>query len=466
MFRKFIGRSVRLAVKTLANGAARIYMQNTHALVGAGFVAGSKINIQYRKNSISISLDPRGSNTVFDTGRGELVELKNKDTAQSVNGASHVTVTYRVGRIEITIHRFLSNMREREQRLLHALKHGHNLRTASFFSGLGMLSYHLKQGLKQAGIGASIAFANDYDELAMSLNVDFNPMWQDATEDAIVVADDLFELPIDSLPQVDVVEIGYPCVGFSSLADVANRDTQHPLCGSLFIPLVAAVRAMQPAVILMENVKGFKGSDTLRLLKNAFRDYHFTEMLLDGKMFGELESRKRLCVIGISSGLHAFAFPALPAVTEAPQLREFLEPMPVDHSAWKTMLHVRKKDLETNHCYRNCLYTGEERTMIALTASYAHPKAGSPMIAHPTDPSLQRQITVAEHGKIRAIPEPLMSAVMTVVNGQHPLVSAKGSKTAGHRLLGNGVSPKMWNWVGESLGQWLLELRTTPEFAA
>lgn len=458
MFKKFIGRSLRLAVKQLAGGAARIYIKNSQALSAAGFVAGSKINIKYRTNGISITLDRQGGNSVINTGRGELVELKNRATADAVNGASHVTVTFRVGHIDIVIHKFLAAMRQREQQLISSLKQGHRLRTASFFSGLGMLTYHIKQGLAAAGVMTGIAFANDYSELAMSLNAEHNPIWADATDDAHISVDDLYEMDISTLPKVDIVDIGYPCVGFSSLAIAQNKDTLHPLCGALFIPLAAAIRQMNPAIILMENVPRFQTSDTLRLLKQAFFDYTFVEQQLDGQTFGEIESRKRVCVVGVSKGLSSFEFPSLPAAKPAPALSTYLQDIPLDDACWRAMEHVRRKDLELSHNYKNCLYQGHEQKIAALTASYANPKAGTPMIAHPENESLQRQITVFEHALIRALPQELLNGVMTVVNGSHPLVNSQGSVSAGHRLLGNGVSSEIWRWVGGALGQWLFGL--------
>lgn len=130
------------------------------------------------------------------------------------------------------------------------------------------------------------------------------------------------------------------------------------------------------------------------------------------------------------------------------------------------MEHVRRKDSELSHNYKNCLYQGHEQKIAALTASYANPKAGTPMIAHPENPALQRQVTVLEHGWIRALPAQLLEGVMTVVNGTHPLVSTQGSVSAGHRLLGNGVSAEIWRWVGGALGAWLYSQLPAAQAAA
>jgi len=457
-FRQFISRKHRYAVKHLKSGAARIYVQNAEALRSAGFLSNSSIRIVNKRNRIEVHLDPNGSKKIMDTGRGELLELKNKDTAKSVGDTQFVSVTFRMGVVIIAVHGMTEKQQVREAGLINKVLKGEPLRKGCFFSGLGMLSLSLKEGLEAQGIKSQIAFANDNNELAMACNVEGNPMWNNPTSDASVVVDDLHAVDIDSLPVVDLATVSYPCVGFSLLAQADKQDLLHPDCGTLFIPLINALRKMNPAVIVFENTPRFGTSTTLDMIKRAMPDYHFTQSVFDGHDFNELESRKRICVVATSKGLPAFDLSNVTSLFahEAPaKISDHLSTIDSEAACWRTMEHVKARDDMKHLGYRNCLYYGNETKMVTLPASYSSPKAGTPMIAHPTKTDYQRQVQVDEHVSLRALPTRLGCVILDVWKGVHPLVSARGSATAAHRLLGNGVSRKVWKSIGNHLGLYL-----------
>jgi DNA (cytosine-5)-methyltransferase 1 len=454
MLNRFITRIHKYSVKRLKNGAARVYIQNADALQQSGFLKGVRIRVITKKGRIEITLDPDGAHSIMDTGRGELLELKNKATGESLDGHEFVSVTFRQGKIVITSHGLSESQARREKRFITAVSSGKPLRTGSFFSGTGMLSYHLHQGLKHAGIPAKIAFANDNNELAMACNLAGNPIWAEATDDALAIIDEIDNVPLSELNEVDVVEVGYPCVGFSTLAQKEKLDLKHPHCGLLFISLLNALKALNPAVILFENTPRFGQSETLSLITRSLPGYHFEQRVFNGHDFGELEARKRVCVIGVSKGLPAFDLSTvLPDAVIAPKtVADFLLDIPVDSPLFRTMDHVKARDNMPHVGYRNCLYHGSETAMVTLPASYANPKAGTPMIAHPSNPQLQRQVQVEEHIRLRELPASLAKVIMAVKEGRHPLVSTRGSITACHRMLGNGVSKRIWSAIGEALG--------------
>jgi DNA (cytosine-5)-methyltransferase 1 len=68
---------------------------------------------------------------------------------------------------------------------------------------------------------------------------------------------------------------------------------------------------------------------------------------------------------------------------------------------------------------------------------------------------LQRFIEAHEHARIRKVPEKLASLMSDIAEGRHQLVSKKGSKSAVHRLLGNGVSENVWQSIGTFLGRYI-----------
>jgi len=465
MLKNFINRQCRYAVKVLANGSARIYLKNQENLRASGFLANSKIDIKYGIRKIIIKLDAKGSNKVMDTARGELIELKNKATAVALDNKTLASVTYRVGVIIISIHKEIEAIINRESTLIKKIKENTALRTSCFFSGLGMLSYHVKTGLNMNGVKTEISFANDNNELAMSCNLAGNPMWEAASDDAIAIVDDLNSLYYQDIPQSDIATVGYPCVAFSLLAQKQNLDLDHPQCGTLFIPLIAALRKSNPAVIIFENTPRFGDSKTLDLIKRSFPDYNFNQKVFNGHDFNELESRKRVCIVATSKGLPSFDLAAVTSIFSDSKPRTvsdiLSQTIPSDSPLYREMAHVKRRDSMTNVGYKNNLYHGDELSMVTLPASYGAPKAGTPMIAHPTDPNLQRQIQPDEHGNLREIPQTLFDAVMDVWNGVNPLVKSSGSFSGAHRLLGNGVSRRVWQSIGFHLGNYLNELKLT-----
>tara|TARA_Y100000310_G_scaffold73079_1_gene69227 strand:+ start:1938 stop:3335 length:1398 start_codon:yes stop_codon:yes gene_type:complete len=457
MLNRFITRIHKYSAKLLANGATRVYVQNKEALKESGFLAGSRITVEHKpaQNRIEVRLDKQGKNKIMDTGRGELFELKNKDTTKTLNGAEFVTLTFRNGVLIITVHAQTAQEIERVKDVLYRLKNNLPLRTGCYFSGLGMLSYHIKQGLKRQGINTQIVFANDNNELAMSCNVEGNPMWDDASDNAMAVVDSIDNLGYYNTNKQDLATVSYPCVGMSLLINPESRDIAHPHCGTLFVSLVAELKRANPAIIVFENTPRFLDSQTLDIIKRSLPGYNFSQTILDGHDYNELESRKRACLVATSVGLNQFDIENVPSLfneEKTPTVSDFLEPISDDSPLYREMNHVKKRNEMKNVGYRNCVYQGHENAMTTLPASYGSPKAGTPMIAHPTNPQLQRQVQPNEHANLRRIPQRLKDVVMSVWDGSHSLVSSRGSATAAHRLLGNGVSRFVWESLGSALG--------------
>lgn len=450
----FIKRLHKYAVKKLATGAARIYMQNTDALRKAGLPENTAINITYSKHRIVVTASKNGTNKIMDTGRGPLLELKNKSVANAMGDLTVVTITVRKGVVIFSVHYADKQRMEREQSFFNALVQGKPLRTGSFFSGLGMLSYHIKQGLRKAGIDTQMVFANDSCEIAMECNLAGNPIWDNCAEDAFVQVDTLANIDLSLLPQMDFLEIGYPCVGQSSLCKMESRDLNHPIVGTVFVKLLAAIEKINPAIVLIENTPGIMKSETLRIIQREMPGYRFESVIVNGHEYGEIEARKRACIVAVSNGLPELNLSNLkpPANPKRNILSDFMENIPANSPLFRTMDHLKRKDADPSLNFKNKVYTGSESLIATLTAGYAAPRAGSPMIAHPTNPEKQRQVTEKEHGLIRRLPRSLFDQVMMIADGSSPLVNKTGSKAAAHRLLGNGVSKFVWDAVGEFLG--------------
>lgn len=456
MMKRFLQRFYRYAVKHRENGSARIYFLNSSALTEAGMVANSRISITSEPGRITVKLDPNGANKIADAGRGELLELKNKATGAAMKGFNTVTVTLRKGMVIFTAHRDEVRRVTRNRRIVDRLRQGKAITSACLYSGLGMLSYHIKQGLERVGIRSAIDFANDSDELALTLNVEANPMWDDATDNAMAIADLIQSIDPAMLNEVDMVTISYPCVAFSSLAKVENRDLAHAACGTLFVDTVAVLKALNPAVMIFENVPGFATSQTLALMQRSLPGYTFKTQRFDGHDFGEMESRKRVCVVATSEGLTPLDPSAVTnqfADEPSRTLTDIVSPGPTSAFNWEEMAHVKARDAMPHLGYRNCAYRGDEDKIVTLPASYACTKAGSPMLLHPDNPDLQRKFLPEEHARLRDFPSRMMCALRQFWEGRHPLSSPRGNMSKAHRLCGNGVSRRIWQSLGLEMGK-------------
>lgn len=451
----------RYAVKHLKNGVARLYIADRAALESAGLTEDVRFNVRYEENRISAKPCSNGTNRIMATARGLLLELKNKATGKALKGLSSVSVTFNREGIVIGLHHSDRQRIKRELSLIKALQEGSWLDMASFFSGLGALSYHLKKGLEYAAIESKMVFANDSNARAMSVNLEGNPIWDNASNNAVAVVDKLEDLELSILPGAHLVEVGYPCVSMTTLCPKLRRDLKHPVTGSIYVKLCAAIEKINPAIVVFECAPHFVNSETLRIIQRELNGYRFENVILNAHDFGEIETRRRSCVVATSCGLPPIELANLkpPQRVSRPVLGDYLESIPLDSDKWRSMDHIKRKHVELDNNFKNTVYTADATAIGTVIATYSAPKAGSPMVQHPIDCQLQRQLTPYEHGRIRQLPEKVFDLVMRIANGRHPLVQKNGSITEAHNLLGNGVSKRVWQSIGFFIGEYLSNLR-------
>lgn len=454
----FITKIFNYSLKHLKSGAARVYVQNAHALRAAGFLADKTINIEYAKAKVVITCDETGENSVQATRRGELIELRNKKLANSFKGLNRVTITVRSGRIIISISKADSDRLKREELLEKNIELG-KVRLGSLYSGIGQTSHALKVGLKRVGLETEHALSSDINELALSVQLEGNPIWHDHSEDAVVIADDISNIDFDNAPQVDVLEIGYLCYNQSTLSPKSSRDLDHPKIGSKFIPTVNAIKKLNPAVIVIECAVPFLQSKTYSLMKKEIIGYNFEETRISGYEHGDFEERKRCFILATSEGLSRAKLDNFqpPQTVTRPKIQSIMDAVPVGDKSWKIMQHVKDKLKDDRLNFKHKVYNGSETKIAAIPATYNSPKIGSPMV-QAEDSNLLRLFSYAEHSRIRDIPKSLFEVLDRVAKGEHPLVSKRGNVTAVQTMLGNGISPKAWRNAGEFIGNYFLNL--------
>lgn len=171
----------------------------------------------------------------------------------------------------------------------------------SLFSGAGGLDL----GLIQAG--NNIVWANDIDEDAVATykrNIGNH-----------IVLGDIREIPLNTIPNAEVVVGGFPCQGFS-LANL--RRTKDDERNELYKFFYNIVKEKQPKYFIAENVKGILSLDSGNVIRKIVADFNSAGYLVEvhkinAADYGVPQHRERVLIIGqrhdISDKM-LFQFPA------------------------------------------------------------------------------------------------------------------------------------------------------------
>lgn len=448
-------------------GGFRVYLNNK-TLERFGFKAGVGFKEVHEDGRVRVIVDTDAKRKVLDSDKGPLMDLRNKQLGETLPDCERVSVHYRLNEIIITAYHHTKRVWDREKRILNKVRQGKALRMGDLFAGIGLLSRQIHKGLALAGLTTAMAFANEYERLPSDVNFNSNEIWQNPTEDAVFIHDDILTMDKSLVPELDCLVIGYPCRAFSRQQG-ANRDRDlYHETGNLFIPTLDIINRANPALVVLENSDNMLNSDTLMLMDSVMKatGYYRTNTVLNGHDHGDFERRKRLCVVWVSNGLKGLDITAIePTLGNQRTVADILEPIADDDKAWKDLSHVAKKTLEKGHSHKMCLSGNDDTTMPVIPATYAKIKADTPMIGHPTNDGLHRILTTSEHANVRRIDGQFKDAIVSVATGEHHLTN-RTNATAAHMMLGNSVAPKPWEALGNFIGAWLTSLvvpaKTTP----
>lgn len=169
-------------------------------------------------------------------------------------------------------------------------------KVVDLFSGAGGLSY----GFEQAGCEVVLAIEKDTWAVDTYRKNHLNNNILEA--DITSLSNDYF-LPYRD--KVDIVMGGPPCQGFSIAA--SNRRKKDDIRNTLYQYFLKAVEAINPSVVLIENVKeivGYKLPDGTKIvedIKSFFSDhgYLFDFAILNCRNYGVPQDRKRFFFLAV-----------------------------------------------------------------------------------------------------------------------------------------------------------------------
>ncbi len=171
----------------------------------------------------------------------------------------------------------------------------HQLKVASFFSGIGGIDL----GLERAGM--EVVFQCEILKFGQSV---LKKHWPD-----VPLASDITKVTPDEIPDVDVFAGGFPCQDLS-LANQGKRKGLEGKRSGLFFTYADLIEAKQPRWVFIENVPGLLnsagGADFTVVLSTLDElGYGVAWRVLDAKFFGTPQRRRRTYIIASRGTLGA-----------------------------------------------------------------------------------------------------------------------------------------------------------------
>lgn len=438
-------------------GAPRLYIDN-RALQAFGFAPGLafRVDVDVQTLCLRIELCEGGSRKVSRKARAggdvPVIDINSTQELGAFEGHTLVRVVLREGALHVLALASCRKASERAQRITTKLIEGSALDVASIAFGAGVTASALHAGFQDAGVTTELALANEISPVYVDVALANNPL---ITKRTVVINAPMQEAVNDDwllrhLPKVDVLELGIPCSG-ASRAGVAKRGLsfmeQHPDVGHLVGALIQWVAVLQPAVVLAENVVGYRESGSAAILRSWLRDagYVVTEDVLDARSFGSLEARVRWFLIAHPPGV-CLDLAALPVVDHDRRrvLADVLEPIPVDSETYRPVQYLKDKarrDAADGKGFAMQLLDADATEVPTLRKGYHKGGSTDPRVRHPTNAELSRLLTAKEHARLKNIDESLIRDV---------------SETVAHQVCGQSVDTRPVRAIGKLLASALL----------
>lgn len=260
------------------------------------------------------------------------------------------------------------------------------------------------------------------------------------------------------IPKASFFCCGVSCSG-SSRAGKSKRGLtkmeDHPQVGHLVASVIMLINRINPAVVLIENTPEYEASGSAAILRQHLRDsaYDVQEMTLKASDFGCMENRVRWFLVAAARGLNLNLDGLAPPAVAVRRLGDLLDDVPDDSPEWRTFSYLcdkEERDKAKGNGFAMQIVTPESTQVPVIRKGYIKSGSTDPLLAHPSDPSLMRLLSVAEHARVKDIPDHLAAGM---------------TKTAGHAMLGQSIAYRvvvaLFERIGQELQRWKDSRATT-----
>jgi DNA (cytosine-5)-methyltransferase 1 len=341
------------------------------------------------------------------------------------------------------------------------MQHETSFRFIDLFAGIG----GLRRGFES--IGGQCVFTSEWDKYAqMTYKANFSCDHE--------LAGDITKVPLDGIPQHDVLLAGFPCQPFS-IAGVSKKNSlKRPhgfrceVQGTLFFYVAKILQAHRPRAFLLENVKNLVNHDkgrTFEVIKTTLEKdlgYKISTRVMDAKSWVP-QHRERIFIAGFRDGTD-FTLDDLdiPDPMQGPKLGQILHPAdgsedPEKHYTVGSKAKVSDKYVLSDHLWEYLqAYAAKHRAKgngfgfglcsrndVARTLSARYYKDGSEILIR-RGPHNPRRLTPRECARLMGFDGPAES------NFKIPV-----SDTQAYKQFGNSVVVPVVEAVARHMAPWI-----------
>lgn len=397
--------------------APRVWLEGLY-LLRAGFTPTRRIQVRFSKQRVEITLAPEGARIVSSKSRNNqavpVLDLNTSALSESFGPIAVLQVLVEPGRITLTP-TLTEQLRSTRCR---------NGREGSVFAGGGLLT----EAARRAG----------YDPaFAIEINERYAEVFERNHQGTQMRNMSIEDVPLDSLPPVELVSIGLPCEPYSLARTVSKngrRDRSlppeaHPLA-HLMIWSCLLIRTLNPATVIIEEAPGFLTSGAgymmCQFLEHA--GYTVEAAVLDPRNFGELCGRRRAVIVAHTA--EHFTWPEQSPCTQT--LKDILDDPAAVEDLYFTaedkpwLINHWRTQTEKGNGFAAPQLSETSTSVPTLTKRYQAIRGDAPVLAHPTRKGTWRLFTITETMKLHGL-------------DPNSYKLDKNSKTLSGEILGQGV---------------------------
>lgn len=377
-------------------GSPRVYIEGEF-LIRAGFAPSQLIEARFRKGRVTLRLSEQGSRRVSQKGKGRpVIDINSRVLRDAFGDVQTLQIIVRTGEIVLTP---LRGERRRADRC-------RNGKEGAIFAGGGLFT----KAAQLAGFKPGFA---------IELNPDYAEVYERNFPDALMFNMSVADVPLEQLPQVELLTIGIPCELFSNIRTTTRgtgrkRDrsqvpeSQH-IDADLTMWAALIIERVNPATVIIEEAKEWIATGAGWMMRYFLQRLGYTveARVIDAVEFGELMHRRRTVMIATSDD--RVSWPR--AERSSRTLGDIFDAAAEVEGEWfdaesKPWLfeHYRKQ-AEKGNGFEPVKVTAESEAVKAITKRYLSGQGDGTLVASPTKPGVYRWFTLAEIRRLFGVPQ-------------------------------------------------------------